>query len=364
MSRVDADLVAVRDLPPGVVEPSDEAVAAVWRRISARPAPSARRWPSPRLWVPIAAAATATATVLLLMVSGIVVLRPHLKADPPPEFSSNPAKVTRVFADLIAAARTATPARLRAGQLIYLRDASIFPNIPDGRLYTGVLESWTTPDRLMETYRQRDFDLARPDVLALRRSEESAKYPRPTGADTRPWAKPNDLVGGPTDPAVVRRALLELKKFTTNWSDNRKVWEAVAMLATLDPVLSVARRLALYRVLAAMPVSVAEIKVGGRRLVAVRFAEGDEGHDLLFDPSTGRFAGSQAAYFGAHWPGLSDNPAFRAYQAASIPTPLPTSSGGVVLGVGWPVAGNPLDPGVDQRDLWSWGVVEEVGERP
>ncbi|MGK5678760.1 hypothetical protein [Actinoplanes sp. URMC 104] len=78
MSRTDADLAAVRDLPPGTIEPSAEALARVWARIGERSAPR-RSWrSSPRLWTPIGAAAV----VLALVGVGVLMLRPRSESLP------------------------------------------------------------------------------------------------------------------------------------------------------------------------------------------------------------------------------------------------------------------------------------------
>jgi hypothetical protein len=347
MSRVDPDLVAVRDLPPGVEEPSDEAVARVWQRIAERPVPRARRWPAPRLWLPIAAAAA----VLLVVGAGIAALRPHPEARPAtvPQFSSDPAKVAQVFTDLTAAARTATPVRLRAGQLFYYRADEITPSPQDGSLRAGLLEQWITP-ALKTLYHESDGKPEPGGLLAVRRSQESATYPRPAGADTRPWAKIGDLANGPADPATIRRQALEKWK-NQSASDNRKIWEELSQPSGIDPVLPIGHRLALYQVLAGLPVSVAESTVGGRRLVVVRLVEGDEAHDLLFDPSTGRFAGRQRAYVGQ---GTRQDPVFS-------PTEVPSEPAVDERRI---VPADAVDPGVYLRDLNSFAVVEEVGERP
>ncbi|WP_344387648.1 hypothetical protein, partial [Asanoa iriomotensis] len=51
----DPDIVAVRDLPPGTTEPTDESVSRTWHALTRGQAvaPGRRR---PRRWVPAAAA--------------------------------------------------------------------------------------------------------------------------------------------------------------------------------------------------------------------------------------------------------------------------------------------------------------------
>ncbi|MBL7262235.1 hypothetical protein [Paractinoplanes lichenicola] len=110
MSRTDPDLIAVRELPPGLAEPSDEAVARVWHKIAARPAP---RRSSRRLWVPI----TAAAAVLALVGAGIFFLRPRTVSQP--AFTTDRETVTRVIGDLRDRAVTAEPVSVGPGQVIY-----------------------------------------------------------------------------------------------------------------------------------------------------------------------------------------------------------------------------------------------------
>jgi hypothetical protein len=352
MSRPDPDLIAVRDLPPGVPEPSDEAMARVWHRITARPEPVAGRRLRPRIWIPVVAAVA----VVLVVGAGIAAFRPHTQTLPAgPEFSSDPAYVAEVFAGLIAAAERAEPVKLRAGQLIYRQDDRIRATAEAPQPVRMQLESWIDPD-LMEIYWNAGPGTLSPEFLARARAEESAQHPRPAGRDTRPWAPVK--LDGPSDPVTALRAVLERSRFDEHLSQERRIWNELLAAASLDPFLPTAWRGTLYRLLAGLPVSVAETTIGERRLTIVRMLDGVLARDLIVDPSTGQFAGAQLAHFGSAIPPvpsgetLSGWPYMPFTLAGSLP--LPSS----------PVDPSEIHPGVEARSLWRWAVVEEVGERP
>jgi hypothetical protein len=122
------------------------------------------------------------------------------------------------------------------------------------------------------------------------------------------------------------------------------------------PIRASALRGPLYRRLAALPVSVAESDLSGRRLVVVRLSAGADVRDLFLDPSTGRFGGAQVIQRGSAAPALSESPNhWPAWPFDSSDTD--------------PVAGEPVEPGerepgVRDRTLWTRAVVEDIGRRP
>ncbi|MCO8271333.1 hypothetical protein M1L60_12085 [Actinoplanes sp. TRM 88003] len=345
MKPMDHDLVAVRDLPPGIVEPSDEALARVRQRVFARPAPRRLAWGPMmrRFWVPVAAAAA----VLLVVGAGLYFLRPRTISQPHP-VSSDPAVVRRVFDRLIAAAADATPYRPRAGQLIYQDGRCVERDAVDGQAYEKRTESWIEPATAAFVGSVEGGPVAGPTPEAWV-SENAKDSFRTRPPSERPLLELTDFVDGPTEPAAARRDLIDRITTDTAVPEDDQVWGAIYELAVLDALIPVERRVALYQVLAGLPVSVGETGVDGRRLVIVRFATPagafagylgeDKNYDLLIDPATGFVAGTQVR--------LAD-------PAATWPVEtVPSRS-----------APARVDPDLVRRDLYRFGLVENIGERP
>jgi hypothetical protein len=276
------------------------------------------------------------------------VLRPHPQPQPVgPQFSSDPARVAEIFTGLIAAAQATDPVRIRRGQLLYVREDRIRTDGASGELFRTVYESWVEAPGLLERYSEIDGGSSNPDLLAEQRAAESARDPRPAGSDTRPWV--TFRVNRPADPAAARKLLVDMYR-ADGGSDDDKVFSGATNELTAEPFLLPAWRLALYRALADLPVSVAETTAQGRQLVTVRFVvDGGDVHELLFDPSTGRCAGFQYVWLGtAPLPSLGPQVRQENPEAPSEPV----------------VARTEVDPGVHDRSLRDWAIVEDVGERP
>ena len=363
MKPMDHDLVAVRDLPPGIAEPSDEALARVRERVFARPAPRRLAWQLTmrRIWVPVAAAAA----VLLLVGFGLYFLRPRVVSQPQPQpLSSDPAQVRRVFDDLVAAAGNATPYRPRAGQLIYQESWMVDLDLADGRPYQERAETWIEPATTAFVASARGGRSAA-DPIPPAWAAENAKDPyRSTPPDKRPFLELTSLVAGPTEPAAARRDFIDRITTYDAVSEDEQVWGAIYEMAVLDPLIPVERRVALYRVLGELPVSVGETGVDGRRLVIVRFAAligafagghgGDKSYDLMIDPATGRIAGTQVLMNAA-------DPAWFPRATDGV-VPEPSSSRSVPGGRS-PVPPGTVDPALVRRDLYHFSLVENIGER-
>jgi hypothetical protein len=351
MKPMDHDLVAVRDLPPGIAEPSDEALARVRERVFARPAPRRVAWQLTmrRIWVPVAAAAA----VLLVVGVGLYFLRPRTISQPHP-VSSDPAIVRRVFDKLIAAAGNATAYRPRSGQLIYQDDRLVELDALDGRPYERRNETWIEPATTTYVGSVRGGPVAGPTPEAWV-SENAKDRFRSRPLSERPLLELTEFVSGPADPATARRDLIDQITTDTAVPEDEQVWGAIYEMAVLDALIPVERRIALYHVLAELPVGVGETGVDGRRLVIVRFATpagafagylgADKNYDLLIDPVSGNIAGTQV---------LLAEPA-PAWSAEAVPVP-PGSAG--------PLPPGAVDPGLVRRDLYRFGLVEDIGERP
>ncbi|MCY1144544.1 hypothetical protein OWR29_41655 [Actinoplanes sp. Pm04-4] len=362
MKHSDEDLVAVRDLPPGVTEPSDEALARVRQRVFAQPAPRRLAWPLTvrRFWVPIAAAAA----VLLVVGVGLAYLRPRAIGQPHP-VSSDPATVRRVFDKLIAAAGNATPYRPRAGQLVYQDDRLVELDALDGRPFEYHIVNWIEPASTTYVGSTRLGPGAPastpPGVWA---SENAKDRFRSTPLSERPLLELTDFLDGPADPVAARRELIDLIRTDTAVPEDDQVWGAIYEMAVLDALIPVERRKALYQVLAGLPVGVGETGVDGRRLVIVRFATPaggfvgslgeDKVYDLLIDPVTGTIAGTQVL--------LADPAAAETPARVAVELTGPSVSGSTPALV--PLAPGAVDPALVRRDLYSFGLVEDIGQRP
>ncbi|WP_250037420.1 hypothetical protein [Paractinoplanes maris] len=360
MTPMDEDLIAVRNLPPGVVEPSDESLARVRQRVFAQPAPRHLAWrlTMRRFWVPVAAAAA----VLLVVGVGLASLRPRALTPPQPEpVSSEPARVRRVFDELITAAGRKTPFRPRAGQLVYQNDEIVEISPLDGRPFRRSIETWIEP--ATTTYLgSAEEGLTDPGRASAAWEQENAKdrY-RSLPLGKRPFLKLTSFLAGPTDPAAARRDLID--RVTVDVvSEDEQVWSGIWEMVILDALLPAERRVALYQLLRDLPVSVGETGVDGRRLVIVRFAAPagsflgflgpDKAYDLLIDPVSGEIAGTQV---------LHDGPA----PAWSPPDNVEVQTG--PSGLPWspaPLPAGPIDPALVNRHIYNFGLVEDIGDLP
>ncbi|MBM2623161.1 hypothetical protein JIG36_47460 [Actinoplanes sp. LDG1-06] len=329
MSRTDADLVAVRDLPPGVTEPSDESLARVWARIAARPAPRPRST-ARRLWVPI----TAAAAVLVLVGVGVLMLRPRQQSLPSvTRLTSDPATVTRVIGELSDATRAVPQQPVADGQLFYMRTRPVSG--------ARACESWLRPADLGSLYRQ----CGESDVPAETRAGADANM---SGWDEYDPARPGgwDVSAGEyIDPAAIRAQFILLRNDLRDASDNLRIWTGLQSVVWPGRFLPVDRRVALHQVMARLPLSVGETEQDGNRLVVVRFAEAGVTSDLLFDPGTGLPVGWETTRSGSAQASIEPEAeaSHEPYVVSGDDQPAPTESG---------------------RVLRSIDVVEGVGDRP
>ncbi|MFC0530157.1 CU044_5270 family protein [Phytohabitans kaempferiae] len=364
MSRDDSDIIAVRDLPPGLPEPTDEAVSRTWHRIAAARRP-ARTRPGSRVLVPVLAAAV----VAGLAVGGAVVFTP---ADAPwgtagpgggkvprPNLAPAPPETVAALNALADAAEDGPPAaEARPGQLIYVRhdgwaasfhasggrdiqlgddplrdmgprvDPSKSAGSQDGSLEPQLLELWfeaegmvmlsvTNGEATLDTDPAGDRD-------RLRLRGPSIHQPTPA------W-----IAALPTDPDRLRAHLRGLVGEGGAWSTDHVLWTTLqAFYLHSDLLLSPAQRAALLRSYTGLHgITSAEVTVDGRRLVAVRQSEQQSGNEILFDPATGQAVGRRSVSLDA----------------------------GVVVP---PASGAPaLDPNVIYQATWTQRVVDRVGDR-
>ncbi|HEX5596067.1 MAG TPA: CU044_5270 family protein [Micromonosporaceae bacterium] len=301
MSHTDPDITAVRQLPPGTLEPTDESVSRTWYRLTARRTQRHRPRSPQRLLIPAAAGAV----VVGLVIGAAVLLAPGnggpaLQPGAVPVLGV-PTDVKTEMDRLIRAAERIEPLPLSDGELIYVHNEGV-STLLHGAGDSGVLEAekhqmWLDPQgmiplRIIRNGKDftKDTENDHAAEVAQARQQLTADGPsllRPT---------PQWLADLPTDPAVLRAQLLAAIG-ENSWSEeHRLVNGLVDLFVRVEPVLTPPVRVAFYRLLGDIDGTTAmEITVEGRVLVAIRHEENGSATDLLFDPLTGRSAGRRSA---------------------------------------------------------------------
>ncbi|MEV4538347.1 hypothetical protein AB0J82_31660 [Asanoa sp. NPDC049518] len=316
MNRADPDITAVRDLPPGLVEPTDASVSRTWHTMTRRQAPSARsRF---RRWVPAAAALV----VAGLATTGAVVLQgggatPGISVgsspsnpkggDPSPGPRSGGAKITapptrdplplgsstsinaRQSLDRLATKAASSPTRtVGPDQLIYTRmyGVSSTDNIADAAppvLAADETEIWFTPEGMTAVANIRN-DVDRGGSTDAGTPVDKPSIWQPTPA----W-----LAALPTDPAALREELLEGIGGNAKRSDDSLLAKEIGeLLVSSEPLLTADVRVAMLESIKNWKgLSARETVFDGRKLWAIRQTENGRFDELLFDPATGRAVG-------------------------------------------------------------------------
>lgn len=292
MSRQDLDLAAVRELPPGVPEPTEESVARTWHQITARNARQPVR-PWARLLVPVMAAAV----VAGLAVGGAVVFR---SGEAPLGFGSpggsktsdvnrapaSPEAVAALNA-LATAASTQTAATLQPGELIQVDHRGWAANIdPNGA--SGTLEPQA--GRML-------FD---PNGMTM---VTDGSVPSAKGGPNEPSREPSFafptpewLAALPTDPDQLRERLRGEMGDEDAWSTDHQVWSTMQeFYLRTDLLLGPELRAGLLRAFTGLRgLTTTDVTIDGRELVAIRHTERLSGDEILFDPTTGLAVGRRS----------------------------------------------------------------------
>lgn len=368
MKSNEPDIIAVRDMPTGHPEPTDESVSRTWyavtRRRAAADAPRRRR----RALVPVAAAAV----VLGLAAGGAALFAPAGNPDSDTPVAALPAAGTPIDARaalgaLTAAGRTAAAAPLAAGQLIYVHTegvtASYNVGSDNGTIGREDHEMWLDPQGMIALKITRDgedmMDGASEKVPAAGGATTDAQQTDPRKkavlekklgdpeaeiaqlrqelADNGPSAirpTPAWLAGLPADPAAVR-ALLLGDTGVNKWSDDHRLFTAVSdLLINAEPILAPATRTALYGALGTIgELTALDTTAEGLRVYAIRHTENGSIDELLFDPASGRFLGRGSGH-------------------ESLPAPA--AAGGIEP---------PVDAGISYRAVSTYKIVSAAGER-
>jgi hypothetical protein len=357
MKNNEPDIIAVREMPPGHPEPTDESVSRTWHAVTRRQAAAAAApRPRRRVLVPIAAAAV----VLGLAGGGAALFAP---ADSDTPVASLPSAGTPIDARaaldaLTTAGRTAAAAPVAAGQLIYVHTEGVTASYnagSGGSLETGTIgredhEMWLDPQGMIPLKITRDgVDLMTgPKEQVARETdpqkkklgagpEEEIARQRQELADNGPSAfrpTPAWLADLPADPAALRALLLD-EVGVNKWSGDHRLFTALSdLLINAEPILEPATRTALYGALGTIGrLTALDTTAEGLRVYAIRHTENGSIDEILFDPTTGRFLGRGS--------GHED-------------TPPPASAGGIEP---------PVDPGISYRAVSAYEIVSAVGER-
>jgi hypothetical protein len=360
MKSNEPDIIAIREMPPGHPEPTDESVSRTWHAVTRRRAAAATR-PRRRVLVPIAAAAV----VLGLAGGGAALFAP---ADNDAPVASLPTAGTPIDARaaldaLTTAGRTATAAPVAAGQLIYVHTEGVTASYnagSGGSPATGTIgredhEMWLDPQGMIPLKITRDgVDLmngATEQVAGETDPQKKAALAKKLGggpegeiarqrqvlADNGPSAfrpTPAWLADLPADPAALRALLLD-DVGMNKWSDDHRLFTAVSdLLINAEPILEPASRTALYGALGTIgQLTALDTTAEGLRVYAIRHTENGSIDELLFEPASGRFLGRGS--------GNED-------------TPPPAQAGGIEP---------PIDPGISYRAVSTYEIVSAVGER-
>jgi hypothetical protein len=282
MTRMDPDITAVRNLPPGLPEPTEESLARTWhaiaRRQSAREAPRRRR----PLLVPVIAAAT----VLALTVGGVA-LR-HLIAPSTPIPPASPPSFEEIMNDLIHKAGNLPAATPGSGDLVYVSTTGT--STANGVVTTHRWERWAAPRQMLPlraTLDGTDVDPT-PDELEV-------DHRNIVGTDGGNWFFPTVqwLAAAPADGEALRRYV--------GFTDQHAVAHLSTIFSKVEPLVTAPLRVSLYQILATAPdMTAVRLTLDGRTVWALTQGQAHTyGHALFVDAETGRTVGTRSAWIGS-----------------------------------------------------------------
>jgi hypothetical protein len=301
MSHTDPEVVAVRELPPGMPDVTDESVSRTWRLMTARRSAPARSWP--RLLVPV----TAAAMVVGLAVGATVVFRP---ADLSFGSGSTPAEEKTAESNLappspeavavlnamaaVAAEKPTTVPPIAPGQYVFVRHDgwAAAMSAHDASNQTATVreqdrEYWFDPQGMVLRAASFDGEPARPEHESIPAGPAAGTITRPT---------PEWLASLPTEPAKLLTELRSAMAEDGPWSVDHQLWSALQdFYLTCDLLLSSELRAGLLRAFTSLRgITSSEVTIDQRRLVAIRHTERGNGDEILFDPTTGRAVGRRS----------------------------------------------------------------------
>ncbi|MFI7576424.1 hypothetical protein [Micromonospora sp. NPDC049497] len=318
MRGSEPDIMAVRDLPPGRPEPTDESVTRTWHTITRRSAVRRSRF---RRWLVPAAAA---GLVAVLAVGAAVLLAPTRQETPPA-----PLTARQVMDQLIEKAAGIEPVAVPAGQILYVRTALTGGEDPGPR----TSETWFDGQTIMPL--RIRVDGADTSIDGPDNPGSVAEDNRNIVAAGGNWYFPTPrwLADVPTDPAALRARLDEetFGSLTRREETGRPIAFLAQLLSRSEPRLSPELRVGFYRLIAELDgLAVTESTIGGVRIWAV--GQPDEygrGSNLLFDAETGHVVGDRFVGWG---------------DRGTPPTSSPVS----------------YDPERDLQRVWTFAVVPDT----
>jgi hypothetical protein len=268
----DFDLAVIRGLG---AEPADESLTRTWYRMTKRE----KRRPRSRVLAPVAVAAA----VLALVGGTLVVYRAGAGVYWP--VASTPDTISTLNA-LADTASLGTPLTIGPDQVILTEMDSVAGACSPTEC---VIEAQTTTKRWYDVHAGQMINLP---------IEAQAKAERRSGihAPTLQW-----LASLPTDPKKLLAHLRVEVGQHQRWTVDGQLWDRMSELyAQCELALTPAQRAALLRAFTGMTgLSTRHIALDGRSLVAIRQTDDTNGHEILFDPDTGRAVGRASYYLGS-----------------------------------------------------------------
>jgi hypothetical protein len=302
--RMEPEIRAVRDLPPGLPEPTTVSVARTWHTIgqrrAARAAPSRRR--------PLLVPAVSAAVVLAVTIGGAALVGPArpgapggASAAPGPDA---PSSFDAVMDDLIDRAGRLPAAAPGPDDLVYASVTLV--STSNGVEQTNAWERWSAPAQMMPLRAtENGVDV---DPAADGRDVDNRTIVGEEGGGTA-FPTVQWIAAAPTEPEALLRYLHLPPLPTAPVADrelvvtayNRVITTVAQLFEHGEPLISTRMRVALYRLVAVLPDMTAQrLTLDGRTVWALtQGATHAYGFALLVDARTGRTVGSRNAWIGS-----------------------------------------------------------------
>jgi hypothetical protein len=288
----DPDLLAVRQLAP---ESTDESVTRSWYRITQLEAIRSRPSRLGRLKPVLAAFA-----VVLLAFASVAVLKVGPGTLWPVASTTETINTLHALAD---AAEAGAPApQLTEGQLIRVKTEGWAGGCgnTECQIQPQPREVWFNPQGMISVKVMAGSEVLFPrtdDGAGKPLTEdEQERVPAPgLSAPTPQW-----LAGLPTDTGQLLRLLRRETADNESWTKDHQLWDAMGQLyASCEILLTPTQRATLLRAFTGLSgLSTRHVSIDGVQLIAIRQTDGDNGHEIIFDPQTGRAVGRGSSYSG------------------------------------------------------------------
>jgi hypothetical protein len=298
----DPDIVALRDVPPGMADSTDDSVGRTWQMITRR---NARRNRAAQLvvrrWLIPVTAALAIGAIAL---TATLWLRGGAGSEFQPAQSATPMDVHQALTQLAAASAQAGPAQVpTADQVVHTRldgwAASLDPS-GGGQMEQQIREVWFDPQGMVAlqiTDGQQSFM----DGLKGDRAGNIAQGRAALAAEGPSFyrATPQWLAGLPDDPDALVAVLRQTVQ-TNKWSQSHNIWNTMYEFSMNgDLLLSPANRAALFQAYGRLDGLTAEsVVINGETFIGLRHNENGSVDEVLFDPTTGRAMAVRSLYAG------------------------------------------------------------------